>query len=419
MKKTFALIVRGLFFTGAVRAGFGEEGAVSGPATRAEVRVELTSPKEWEVFQRRDSKGGEVEVAGVVTGATGHVLTLATSALVSVSDKDLGNGAHAGVGEGISASRDVPASGKFDLRLTLPAGGWHSIHVEVRDEMKVLGEANVEHVGVGEVFVVGGQSNSTNYGEVRTKTVTGMVTVFDGTGWTVAADPLPGGDGKGGGPWCHFEDDMYEKLKVPIGIVPVGKGSTSVRQWLPKGDIVRIEPSRDYGLKKLGDGTWESEGTLFDRMVGRMKQLDAMAGGAGGHGFRAMLWHQGESDAHQKDGHTLPGEKYRADLERVIRESRKEVGWEVPWFVATATWGSPESPADPDIRSAQEGVVADGVAMAGPDTDTLLGENRQKHGMGVHMSAVGLKAHGGMWAEVVGKWVEGKLETQNTKHKTE
>ena len=145
---------------------------------------------------------------------------------------------------------------------------------------------------------------------------------------------------------------MNTRLGVPIGIVPVGKGSTSVRQWLPKGDVVESEPTKQYGMKKNGEGKWESEGILFDRMVERMKQLD----GAGGpHGFRAMLWHQGESDAHQAEGHTLAGKDYRVMLERVIGESRKEVGWEVPWFVATASWGKPETPADPDIRAGAGG----------------------------------------------------------------
>ena len=252
--------------------------------------------------------------------------------------------------------------GTFHEELKLPAGGWYSVTVEiVAENDRVVAETSVQHVGVGEVFVVGGQSNSTNWGEVRTKSETGMVTVFDGKEWTVAADPLPGvdaGQGKGS-PWCTFGDLMYKRLGVPIGIVPVGKGSTSVRQWLPKGDLVAIEPTRTYGMKKNSEGKWESEGTLFDRMVERMKAL-------GPHGFRAMLWHQGESDAHQGAGHTLPGKDYRAMLERVIGESRKEVGWEVPWFVATASWGSPTSAEGSGYSGgAEAGVVADGLCDGG------------------------------------------------------
>jgi hypothetical protein len=46
-----------------------------------------------------------------------------------------------------------------------------------------------------------------------------------------------------------------------------------------------------------------------------------------------------------------------------------------------------------------------GVALAGPDTDTPAGENRQNGGAGVHRSARGLQAHGAMRAKKVGQWI--------------
>jgi hypothetical protein len=377
------LVVMGLF------EGFAsaDDVATSQPAVPD---VIITAPLDYQIVQRAAGGSGTLLITGHLS-STSSATAVEARAIVPTRSIEIP-----------FRALDLKGDKTFSGRLTVPSGGWYWLEVRARSLDKSM-ESTVGHVGVGEVFVVGGQSNSTNYGEVKTKTLTGMVTVFDGKGWMVAADPLPGVDGKGGSPWCAFGDDLVNKLHVPVGIVPVGRGSTSVRQWLPKGDVVAIEPSRDYGLKKLADGTWESEGQLFDRMVERMKAL-------GPNGFRAMLWHQGESDAHQTGGHTLPGVQYRAMLERVIKESRKEAGWEVPWFVATASWGSPQTPADPDIRAAQEGVVADGVALAGPDTDTLLGENRQKNGTGVHMSAVGLKAHGELWAGIVGKWVEEKLD---------
>ena len=440
--KTFAFIVLGLVMAVGGRGVFGEEAttATSAPATQG-AGVVIDSPREWQVVQRGSDEEGVVRVAGkvehaagkklnywVLVGGLAHSRAAKQQAAREVSERaeqevkqSAGreyspNGGFGGPGPGnnlvpnstfdpMPFTFPSPVSdtdGTFHVDLKLPAGGWYSVEVATVDEKgATLESATVQHVGVGEVFVTGGQSNSTNWGEARTRTDTGMVTVFDGKEWTVAADPIPGvdaGQGKGS-PWCLFGDDMYAKLHVPIAIVPVGKGSTSVRQWLPKGDVVEIEPTKTYGMKKNSDGKWESEGTLYDRMVERMKQL-------GPKGFRAMLWHQGESDAHQSAGHTLPGKDYRAMLERVIKESRKEVGWEVPWFVAVATWGSPQSPTDADIREAQHGVVEDGVALQGPDTDTLIGANRQKDGTGVHMSLKGLYAHAALWANIVGSWVQ-------------
>ena len=81
-------------------------------------------------------------------------------------------------------------------------------------------------------------------------------------------------------------------------------------------------------VQQLSSGEWESKGAAFAMFTARMKRL-------GPHGFRAVLWHQGESDANQKDPtRTLSGNLYRQYLEQLIRESRREIGWDAPWFVA-------------------------------------------------------------------------------------
>ena len=69
----------------------------------------------------------------------------------------------------------------------------------------------------------------------------------------------------------------------------------------------------------MGAEQWESSGKIFDAFVARMKPL-------GLNGFRAVLWHQGESDAHQADPErTLPGELYARYLGLVIRDSRRGI----------------------------------------------------------------------------------------------
>ena len=44
-------------------------------------------------------------------------------------------------------------------------------------------------MGVGDVFVVAGQSNSANHGEKRQTTQTQRVAAFDGKAWRIANDP--------------------------------------------------------------------------------------------------------------------------------------------------------------------------------------------------------------------------------------
>ncbi|MBQ0105453.1 MAG: hypothetical protein KBT47_05405, partial [Armatimonadetes bacterium] len=52
---------------------------------------------------------------------------------------------------------------------------------------------------------------------------------------------------------------------------------------------------------------------------------------------------------------------------------------------------------DYNIRSAQERICHDRIALKGPDTDTLNADMRDR--TGVHFNPKGLKKHGEMWAE--------------------
>jgi hypothetical protein len=122
----------------------------------------------------------------------------------------------------------------------------------------------------------------------------------------------------------------------------------------------------------------------------------------GPRGFRAVLWHQGESDANQDSGHGISGEQYRVFMEKLIRASRQKAGWEVPWLVAQASYHSEKDPGCDDLRSGQKALWDSGIAFEGPDTDKLGGEYRA----GVHFNAKGLQAHGQLWAEKVAKFIE-------------
>lgn len=93
-----------------------------------------------------------------------------------------------------------------------------------------------------------------------------------------------------------------------------------------------------------------------------MRRIDQF----GPHGFRAILWHQGESDSHQKPEHEISGAIYRSILERVILSTRKQAGWDIPWFVAQASYGTPEIPSWQPVREAQQSLWQSGIALQDP-----------------------------------------------------
>lgn len=298
-----------------------------------------------------------------------------------------------------------PLVADFRGELIVPAGGWYRLEVRALRAGVEVSATVVDHVGVGEVFIVAGQSNAGNYGQEPQTTRTGLVAALGGTGWQLANDPQPGAGGTKGSFMPSFGDAMAERFRVPIGIVATAIGSTSVREWLPAGTRMSHLPTLTRNVVAVGPGWWEASGRIFLDFIARMKPF-------GPRGFRAVLWHQGESDANQTPpDRTLPGDRYRQYLEQLIRASRREIGWEAPWFVAKATLhGSSDGERlSPDIRAAQKSLWDAGVALEGPDTDALTGDMRDNGGAGVHLSVKGLSEHGHLWAAKVGPWMEHQL----------
>ncbi len=329
--------------------------------------IRLASPQDYQVFQRSSRTEGTVFLNGRVTVAAKKLEARFTGgSLVGPLD-----------GKWFKVSND-PQTGAFNVAKAVPAGGWYKLEMRATNSSAMVIQANVEHVGVGEVFVTAGQSNSTSCGQIRTKQASGMVASFDGSNWRLSEDPQPGAQDMylspnepvyfGGSPWPSFGDAMFAKYGVPVGVATTGHGGTSVTGWQPGGG-------------------------LFAWTLTRIKQL-------GRNGFRAVLWHQGESDR------DTDSDEYYKKLANIIRTSNKQAGWTFPWFVAEASYGGVTAPRYENVRAAQERLWKDGVAQQGPDTDALGSEYRDYEGAGGHFSPKGLKAHGEMWAVCVGKYLD-------------
>jgi len=364
----------------------------------------LTSPLDYQVIQRSSKTHGVITIRGEISDATAKNLII-----------------EARISDGSSAKWQRLSFDRkrcsFDSRLKAavtslspaaspgPAGasGWSRLEVRARAGTNIIAETAVEHVGIGEVFVIAGQSNSANHGEEKQKTRTGLVATFDGKRWRIAIDPQPGASGAGGSFMPPFGDAIAEKFRVPVGIVACGVGATSVREWLPEGAKFPNPPTLTGNVRELPNGQWESKGTLFASFNSRLKQL-------GPQGFRAVLWHQGESDANQADAtRTLSGELYRDYLEQLIGATRREIRWNAPWFVAQASYHTPGDEGSPEIRQAQAALWKDGIALEGPDTDLLKGALRENQGRGVHFSGPGLREHAARWVDKVAPWLEKQL----------
>ena len=342
----------------------------------------LTQPLDYQVIQR--GGGNRLPLAGVVDHQDCVIEARVTTAGKSRAWEKLPVVIH---------------DRKFTTSLPIPSGGWHTLEVRATAPDQSVKSAKIEHVGAGEIFVIAGQSNSANFGEALTKPQSGMVVNFDGKSWSPAVDPQPGADGKGGSFIPTFGDLTNRYLGVPVAVVTCGSGGTSVREWQPRNTIFPKPPTRQGDVLPAENGQWMSNGRLYEQLVSRMKQL-------GSNGFRAVLWHQGESDANQADaGRTLSQSEYHSMLKNLILQSRKDIGWEAPWMVAQVSYHSPEEPSSNAIRTAQASLSKEGIALRGPDSDSLTGSYRDQNGKGIHLSKTGLIRHGTLWYRDVCRWI--------------
>ncbi len=331
-------------------------------AVPSESDLVITSPRNLQVIQRRTRESGRVLVSGRVNRE---------ASTVEIRFVGAGLDSHLTDWQPLHLQ---PNTRQFSIWKTLSAGGWYRLEARALKNGNMIAEEKIARFGIGEVFVGAGQSNSTNSGQFKTQQTTGKVSSFSGTDWQLADDPQPGvaDRSQGGSFWPAFGDAMVRQFDVPIGVATTGYGGTSVNQWQPDGDLFR---------------SW---------MMERIHQL-------GPQGFRAVLWHQGEADVN------MPAVEYQAKLKNTILASTKHAGWEFPWFVAQATYHNAEKPRFESIRTAQKNLCDNGIAILGPDTDTLTGDHRDFEGKGIHFSPKGLKAHGQMWAEKVIPYVESEL----------
>jgi hypothetical protein len=335
-------------------------GAAPAVAPAVDADLAVWSPRDYQVFQRPSRLRGAVALRGRVRPACDRVEARVCGLLP-------------GPWQTLPA---VKPDRSFEGEVPAGAGGWYRVELRALRGDQVVARAAVDHVGIGEVFVVAGQSNSTNCSRDKLRTRSGMVATFGGDGWRPADDPQPGvhDHSRGGSCWPAFGDALYARYQVPIGIASTGHLGTSVKAWQPGGE-------------------------LFQWLTARMRQL-------GRHGFRAVLWHQGESDV------GLPGDDYARRLTAVIEESKKAAGWDFPWFVARVSYQNPYNRSFETTRGAQQKLWETGVALEGPDTDTLGGDNRDNNGQGIHFSAKGLRAHGRMWADKVGAYLDKVLAAE-------
>jgi hypothetical protein len=176
------------------------------------------------------------------------------------------------------------------FRITLekvPQGGLYRVETRLKrpfaaDSRPLRGDY-IHHLGVGDIFVVAGQSNAsgTGKGGALDGPALGVHLFANDERWKLAMHPLEDatntrhpititGIFHGHSPWLAFGKAIYRKTGIPVGLVPTALGGSLISRW----------------LKSSPDS-----GDLFDNMADMVQK-------AGGE-VAGVLWYQGESEVFQ------------------------------------------------------------------------------------------------------------------------
>ncbi len=198
--------------------------------------------------------------------------------------------------------REVPAGGPYRIESCLNRGNCGLEASDVGDMVK--------HIGVGDLFLIAGQSNAVGYGRDYIPDPPELgVHCFGSDGeWDLAAHPL--GDATNTfhpanrprvnaahSPYLCFAKILHHNLGYPIGLIPTALGCSSLSEWNP-----------------------HENGRLFANMV----KICRAAGGR----VAGVLWYQGCDDTRGRQWET-----YVSRFRQMVEALRKELSSsKLPFF---------------------------------------------------------------------------------------
>ncbi len=324
-------------------------------------QVQIASPQSRIVYQRNKSNQANVMVSGTAPGNA----TRAEARLVAIN------------GGQTTDWVNIPLlSGKaFKGSLTGQAG-WYQLNVRVWNNGTLLGENTVDRVGIGEVFIVAGQSNAVGV-QATEGAIDDRISCVDFRDNDLHEQLLPVAfsqavTGANIGPsnplhvWGMLGQRLVQRLNVPVLMLGAAQAATTSEQW-----------------RRTAEGTGDASGLPYRRLGVAILHYASRTG------LRGILWHQGEGDVGRG------GDQYVSNLQYIINKSREQLNFgNLAWVISRATYTYGQT--DESIISAQNRLInIVPNAFEGPYTDILTGsENRPDN---VHFGGSGLLLLTEMW----------------------
>ncbi len=228
--------------------------------------IAITSPSDYQVFQRDNNNQSDISISGTYTGSPVAIEARFNGGTWTTIDASLSGGTFSGVLE----NQDI-GQGSIEVRF--------SNNSDVND--------SAAYVGVGDIYAIAGQSNASGRGlsnQVYSHP-TLKASKFTGS-WAELTDPA---DGVGGTVWPIVATRLMESQDVPVAfITDPPQGGTSIAQW-QKGQ------------------------SLYTTLASRINAIGEM---------KAVLFWQGETDVANATSRTT----YNSSLDTMVNNIYNDFG---------------------------------------------------------------------------------------------
>ncbi|GAB3931451.1 sialate O-acetylesterase [Larkinella terrae] len=293
--------------------------------------------------------------------------------------------------------QENPKGGAFAGSVTVK-GGWYRLKVRGLQGEQYIEGGGVERIGVGEVFIIAGQSNAQgfeNYGGPAASNDRVSCINFGSNTDQSPFDPnfpefshLDAGNRvfpRGYSSWCwgRLGDKLVARLGVPVLFFNAGWQGSSSKNWRESAD--GIQTTEEYtNTAKYPVG--QPYGNLRTALNYYVQTL----------GIRAILWHQGEAD-NQFNRST---DDYAANVTKVIQRSREHSGKDISWVVCRASYFDAGGSKGSIIAGQNKVIQTAGNVFPGPNTDGIQiprGGSGNPDNDGVHFFGNGLVQLADAW----------------------
>ena len=323
--------------------------------------IKITYPESRAIFQRENDNTSTIYLSGSLYQPTDSV-----QARVQVEEN--GQGLN---GDWVTIQRN-PQGGVFQGALKAK-GGWYRLEVQNFAGGKIIGSDVIRKVGIGEVFIITGQSNAQgfqNFGATgAADDRVNCVTYNNYTANSLNDPPAPtfqqlsatsliGPRGQSAWCWGVLGDLIVKQYNVPVLFINTAWAGTTIKNWQESSNGVITKNIFAIGTPNENFPA----GMPYANLVIALRYYCSL------QGLRAVLWQQGETDNVPLNS---TRKEYGEAMQYIVNKTRADTDRYPAWVLARSSFASGK--VSPDIIQAQNDVINtyNNNVFAGPFTDNI------------------------------------------------